>query len=255
MNTSEHSDLLARYDRETRRQPAVTVGLDLENHDGVTALVGHFNFVCSWSFSDEQTEAVVTAWADRFRECGEALMWPVYSHDQPKALPKVLEKVGFVSEETATLMVVEARQALRTTKADNTVDVRRIRDAAGLKDYINAGEAAFGEADTWQQQAFSGRLNDSNLGLYVAYVDGRPVASGRIEMNEKRSFAELLGGGVAPSHRGTGLYKVLLAIRARTALDFGSSHLATTARETSRPILENLGFFGLGTRTTWVLRP
>ena len=255
MNISEHGDLLARYDSETRRQPAVTAGFRLDDREGVLALVGHFNFVCSWSFSDEQMEAAVDAWANRFRGRGEALMWPVFSHDQPKALPTVLEKVGFVRDETATLMVVEASTALRSIKADETIDVRRIRDAAGLKDYINAGEAAFGEADTWQQQAFSGRLNDSNLGLYVAYVDGRPVASGRIEMNEKRSFAELLGGGVAPSHRGTGLYKVLLAIRARTALDFGSSHLATTARETSRPILENLGFFGLGTRTTWVLRP
>ena len=254
MNTSEHSDLLARYDRETRRQPAVTVGLDLENHDGVTALVGHFNFVCSWSFSDEQTEAVVTAWADRFRECGEALMWPVYSHDQPKALPKVLEKVGFVSEETATLMVVEARQALRTTKADNTVDVRRIRDAAGLQDYLDVGEAAFGEVDT-QGKAFSQRLNDPDIGLYVAYADGNPAAAGRIEMNEKRSFAELFGGGVIPTHRGTGLYKALVTIRAQAAVDYGSTHLATTARETSRPILEKLGFFGLGTRTTWMLRP
>ena len=181
-------------------------------------------------------------------------MWPVYSHDQPKALPKVLERVGFVSEETATLLVVEARKALGQIKADDTIDVRRIRDAAGLRDYLDAGEAAFGEADT-QGKAYSERLNDSDLGLNVAYADGRPVASGRIEMDTKRSFAELFGGGVAPTHRGTGLYKALVAIRAQAALDFGSSHLATTASEASRPILEKLGFFGLGIRTTWVLRP
>lgn len=255
MSTSEHSDLLARYDSETRRQPAVTAGLRLDDREGVIALVGHFNFVCSWSFSDEQMDSVVNTWADRFRESGETLMWPVYSHDQPKALPKVLERVGFVSEETATLMVVEARKALCQIKADDTIDVRRIRDATGFRDYLDAGEAAFGEADTLQEKAFLARLNDSDLGLYVAYADGRPVASGRIEMDKGRSFAELFGGGVAPTHRGTGLYKALVAIRAQAALDFGSSHLATTARETSRPILEKFGFFGLGTRTIWLLRP
>ena len=254
MNTSEHSDLLARYDRETRRQPAITAGLDLENRDGVTALVGHFNFVCSWSFSDEQMESVVTAWADRFKNRREELMWPVYSHDQPKALPTVLEKVGFASEETATLMVVEARQALRTIKADDTIDVRRIRDAAGLQDYLDVGKAAFGEVDT-QGKAFSQRLNAPELGLYVAYADGKPAAAGRIEMNEKRSFAELFGGGVIPTHRGTGLYKALVSIRAQTAVDFGSTYLVTPARETSRPILEKLGYFRLGTRTTWMLGP
>ena len=254
MNTSEHSDLLARYDKETRRQPAVTAGLSLDESDGVIALVGHFNFVCSWRFSDEQMESVVNAWADRFKKRGEELMWPVYSHDQPQALPTVLEKVGFVSVETETLLVVEARQALRAIKADDTVDVRRIRDAAGLQNYLDVGEAAFGVVDT-QGNAFLQRLNDPDIGLYVAYADGKPAAAGRIEMNEKRSFAELFGGGVIPTHRGTGLYKALVTIRAQAAVDYGSTHLATTARETSRPILEKLGFFGLGTRTTWMLRP
>jgi GNAT superfamily N-acetyltransferase len=255
MSTSQQDHLLARYDRELRAQPAVPAGLGLDERDGVVALVGYFNFVCSWSLPDERLDEVVDAWAARFRERGETLMWPVYSHDLPQALPDALARVGFVAEETATLMVIETHDACSQIRVGDSLDVRRVRDAGGLRDYLDAGEAAFGETDTWQAEAFSGRLDDSNLGLYAVYVDRRPVASGRIEMDTRWTLAELFGGGVAPEHRGAGLYRALVATRARAAFERGVSHLATSARETSRPILERLGFFGLSTRTGWVLRP
>ena len=255
MSASAKAQLLARYDRELRAQPAVPAGLVRDERDGVVALVGYFNFVCSWNFSAERMDESVEAWARRFRERGEKLMWPVYSHDLPQALSTTLGRTGFVEEETATLMATETHEACDQIPLDHSLDIRRVRDPEGLKNYLDAAEAAFGEADTWQAQAFSGRFGDPDLGLYTAHVDGRPVASGRIEMDARWTFAELLGGGVAPQHRGTGLYRGLVAARAQAALERDVSHLTTSARDSSRPILEKLGFSGLSTRTGWVLRP
>lgn len=254
MNTAERTLFLARYDRALRAQPAVPAGLVLHERDGVVALLGYFNFVCSWSFPAERTDEIVDAWAVRFRERAETLMWPVYSHDLPAGLADALARAGFVVEETATLMAMEVQAACDRIPVDDSLDVRRVRDIAALRDYLDAGEAAFGAADTWQAQAFAGRLNDADLELYTVYVDGKPVASGRIEVDTRSKLAELLGGGVAPAHRGAGLYRNLVAVRARSAREHGASHLTTSARESSRPILEQLGFCGLSTRTSWVLR-
>jgi len=59
------------------------------------------------------------------------------------------------------------------------------------------------------------RLCDPALALYVAYADGRPVASARAEFPRDRSFAGLWGGGTIPEYRGRGIYRALVHARAR----------------------------------------
>lgn len=100
----------------------------------------------------------------------------------------------------------------------------------------------------------SSRLGDPDLAFYIALVSGKTVASARLELGSS-DFGLLFGGGVSPGYRRQGLYRALVAARAEEAKRWGCSYLATDARETSRPILQNLGFTSAVRETTWVLPP
>jgi GNAT superfamily N-acetyltransferase len=68
-------------------------------------------------------------------------------------------------------------------------------------------------------------------------------------------FAGLWGGGTVEAHRGRGIYRALVAQRARAAVDRGYRYLQVDASSQSRPILERLGFHPLSTTTPYVYVP
>ncbi|HTX49603.1 MAG TPA: GNAT family N-acetyltransferase, partial [Caulobacteraceae bacterium] len=59
--------------------------------------------------------------------------------------------------------------------------------------------------------------------------------------------------GAVPDYRGRGAYRALVAARADEARRRGHRFLTVDARETSRPILERLGFQPLATVRGWTL--
>jgi len=112
----------------------------------------------------------------------------------------------------------------------------------------------FGEEDWTADDYYLPRLQDPTLVLMVAYADGEPAATGRLETPKGTPFADLGDGGVVPRCRGTGLYRALVADRAAEAVRRGARYLYVNAWETSRPILERLGFEPLTTRCVWTLK-
>jgi ribosomal protein S18 acetylase RimI-like enzyme len=135
------------------------------------------------------------------------------------------------------------------------VDICRVTTGEELEDFVKASELAFGGLDAWQRTAYADRLNDPDLALYVAYVSAEIAASARLEIGSMSSFGLLFGGGVAPSYRRMGIYRALVAERAREARRRDLRYLSTDARETSKPILQNLGFVSAAKEVTWVLNP
>jgi GNAT superfamily N-acetyltransferase len=67
------------------------------------------------------------------------------------------------------------------------------------------------------------------------------------------AFVGLYGGGTDPAWRGRGVYRALVAARSAEAKARGYRYLFVDARETSRPILERLGFEALATVRGWTL--
>jgi GNAT superfamily N-acetyltransferase len=70
-----------------------------------------------------------------------------------------------------------------------------------------------------------------------------------VEFHHGTEFAGLWGGGTLPEWRGRGVFRALVAHRARLAADRGFRYLQVDATPDSRPILERLGFVVLATTT------
>jgi GNAT superfamily N-acetyltransferase len=68
-------------------------------------------------------------------------------------------------------------------------------------------------------------------------------------------FAGLFGGGTLPQWRGRGIYRALVAYRARLAAARGYRYLQVDASPASRPILERLGFACLALTTPYTWSP
>ena len=76
--------------------------------------------------------------------------------------------------------------------------------------------------------------------VYLAYVDGEPVARGSAAFSEHA--VALFGGSTLPEARGRGAYRALVAARWEDAVARGTPTLITQASPMSRPILNQLGF-------------
>lgn len=65
----------------------------------------------------------------------------------------------------------------------------------------------------------------------------------------------LWGGATLPAWRGRGIYRALVAHRAKLAAERGRRYIETDASDDSRPILERLGFVAVTTTTPYVWSP
>jgi GNAT superfamily N-acetyltransferase len=100
------------------------------------------------------------------------------------------------------------------------------------------------------EQMFGTRRElEQNARAVVAFVDGQPVSGGRVDLDPGLDFAGLFGGATLPEFRGRGLYRATVARRAEIARERGYRWLYVDAAETSRPILERLGFLQITTTT------
>jgi ribosomal protein S18 acetylase RimI-like enzyme len=247
----ENLDLLSLYDAEVRARPRAMQGLTVEQVEGLLVLTGLFNFVCCWDFAAADAGRVVRALAARFGDSREGLIWDVYDHDQPAGLSEHLAAAGFAVEHDSTLLVMDLKAAMPAAPAD--VEVRRVTDHAALVDFVRVSAEAFGKSADWQLDAYAGQLESDQDILVNAYVDGQATGSSRLEMIAGSRFGGLFGGAVSPHFQGRGLYRAMVAARAAEARARGAEYLSTGARETSRPILERLGFTPLTRITRWVL--
>ena len=272
------AELLARFDAEMRIDPPAPSepGVRYERVGSVVRAIGAWNAVVFAQLTADNADAVIAEQVAFFRSLAvetaaggagtgadtRALEWKVYGHDLPPDLGARLAGAGFAPDEPETLVVFDLGAELRVGPDTGTaglkgVEIRQISDDAGFADFIAAAAAAFGRGVDEQMRRIGrelmARLADPSLALHVAYADGRPVASARAEFPPGRSFAGLWGGGTVPEYRGRGIYRTLVQVRAEEARRRGYRYLRVDARETSRPILERLGFVALTGITEWRL--
>jgi GNAT superfamily N-acetyltransferase len=251
---SSASEILAQYDEEMRRNPAAIPGSTVEIVGPVVRFVGKENLVIYSSLTEANARSVVAEQAAFFRRTAEEAEWKRYGHDAPADLDAILTAEGFVPGIPETLVVLDLRAGVPPARDVPGLTIRRMEDAEGARQAAEANVRAFGPESGRDSYRYAEWLHDPDQAVFVATADGLPVASARLEMAPGRSFAGLYGGGTAPEHRHRGIYRSLVAARAVVAARAGYRFLTVDARETSRPILEKLGFIPLTTTRPWILR-
>jgi GNAT superfamily N-acetyltransferase len=112
---------------------------------------------------------------------------------------------------------------------------------------VRAVDEAFGEPhDDLEARLLSAlAVKPPILAVVVAMAGEDPIAAGRLGLPSSGDFASLWGGGTVPGWRQRGVFRSLVAYRARIARDRGFRYLQVDASAASRPILERLGFVEL----------
>lgn len=177
--------------------------------------------------------------------------WKLYAHDRPADLARRLLAAGFVAEEPETLMVAPTADVPTAVELPRGVRLRPVRDADDVELMVRAHDRAFGTDGTWLRHQVLTRLAEDpdHIVAVVAMAGDEPVSAARMELYPGTRFAGLWGGGTAPEWRGRGVYRALVAHRARIAAERGYDFLQVDASGQSRPILGRLGFMALTTTT------
>lgn len=241
--------LLELFNEEVRKNPRPTPGLAVVRDAYHTRLEGAYNYICSWTVAEHEASKAVKALAEHFRQKGEQLLWRVYDYDGPAKLETCLQQEGFIPSPQGTLMVLPLNRELK----DMEHNVRRVASASALEGYLSVPASVFGDSNAGDFDYHLQLLSDPNSALFAGYDGNEPVASARLDIPSNASFGQLFGGCVLPKNRGQGFYRALVWARAQLARERGLTYLSTEARETSRPILETLGFIPMARETTWVL--
>jgi ribosomal protein S18 acetylase RimI-like enzyme len=249
--------ILARFDEQMRRNPPPEPGKRIEHVDGIVRAVGSSNTILWWQFSAEDARRRVAEQADEFRARGEAVEWKVYGHDGPPNLAAALAANGFEAEEAETFMAFDFSATAEAFAAPSDIVVRRVRTQEDLDTYIEVTTRAFGSGPKSGSESLARRILEpgGDMCAFIAEAGGVAAAAPRLELPPDRAFASMWGGGTDPAFRGRGLFRALVAERAALARSRGYSFLTVDAKETSRPILERLGFVGLTSVTGWMLDP
>jgi GNAT superfamily N-acetyltransferase len=170
----------------------------------------------------------------RMRELPGWVEWKYYSHDGPELRERLIA-AGLEPDEDETVLVAESASI---PPPPANVELREDVEA-----FSALAERVFGRSHDFSESAVP----------VVAYVDGQPVSGGRVDVYPEVEFAGLFGGVTLPEFRGRGLYRATVARRAEIARERGYRYLYVDAAETSRPILERLGFIRITTTTPFTL--
>ena len=249
------AEILARFDSEMRERPPVDEGTRVERAGPVVRLIADQCMILYSRLSASNARDVIAAETAYFRSLGREVEWKVYGHDLPSNLGELLRDAGYEPDPPETMMVADLASFVPLPRGTGEFEIRRVEDEAGLRAAVAVSRDAFGPARGWHEEEYVKRLHDPTLQIFVAYRNGEPVASARLEMPIGRSFASLWGGGTSPKYRGRGVYRDLVSLRAESARQRGYGFLTVDALETSRPILERLGFQPVDTTTGWIRKP
>ncbi|WP_394846364.1 GNAT family N-acetyltransferase [Pendulispora brunnea] len=208
-----------------------------------------------WSELDAATaDDAIAAQVAYFSRLGRSFEWKYHRHDGPSNLPERLVAAGFEAGEPESVMVANAADIAIDVILPESIRIETITDAAGIARMVALHDQVFGESRPDFGESLLAQLTDSPDSMVPLLVlDGdRPVCSARIEFHRGTEFASLWGGGTLESHRGRGIYRALVAHRARLAVDRSIRYLHVDAMPDSRPILERLGFIELTTTTPYI---
>ncbi|MBE4737536.1 MULTISPECIES: GNAT family N-acetyltransferase [Streptomyces] len=253
----DHAAVLALFDRDMREGARPDgPGARVERVGGVVRQIGSEQGWSGvvWSDLDEAgADAAITEQIRYFSGLGRDFEWKLYGHDLPVDLGHRLRAAGFTAAPEETLMVAEVADLTLDVEPPEGVRILPVTDRAGVDLVADVHEKAFGtDSSRMRHQLLAQLSGDTETVVAVVALAGDvPVSAARMELLPGTRFAGLWGGGTVESWRGRGVYRALVAHRARVAADRGYRYVQVDALALSRPILARLGFEPLTTTTPY----
>ncbi|MEV6794795.1 GNAT family N-acetyltransferase [Streptomyces sp. NPDC051320] len=258
----DHQAVLAVFDQQMRRDaPPDGPGARVERSGDVVRQTGAdgaaWNGVVWSDLGPGTADAAIAEQVRHFSALRREFEWKLYAHDRPADLAGRLRAAGFTPEPPETLMVAEVADLPTEVELPEGVRLLPVTDVAGVDLMTSAHEEAFGTDGSRIRHQVLARLTQDpdSMAAVVAMAGEVPVCAARTEFHPASDFASLWGGGTAPAWRGRGIYRALVAHRARIAAERGCRWLQVDASDDSRPVLQRLGFTALTTTTPHVYGP
>jgi hypothetical protein len=171
--------------------------------------------------------------------------WEVSSSATPPDLAERLEALGLTRDREFHVVSMVLTDA--PPSPPSGYEVRPVETADDYVAALRVQHIAFEAPDDVREREledaarnFAEWESSSGSVLYLARLDGEPVAAGRATFAD--AGAVLNGGATLPEARGRGAYRALVAARWDEAVRRGTPALITQAGGMSRPILARLGF-------------
>jgi GNAT superfamily N-acetyltransferase len=265
LRTMDRDAIVAAFDQQVRRntevlEPGVA---ELSALPGVVrelAVSGQGLSRIAWSELDEHTaDEVIAAQVEFFRRRGEAFEWKLFGYDQPADLGERLLRAGFVADEEEVMLVAPTAAIAADVPPPDGIRLTWVTDRAGVE--AAAAVHAELEPDGARRAEHVNRLlagladEREPMAIALALAGDEPVSSGRVDFGPGASFAGLYSGVTRPGWRGRGIYRAIVAYRARLAAARGFQYLRTETSTMSRPILRRLGFEPVATTTPHIWTP
>jgi len=203
--------------------------------------------------SEENADRVIAEQVSYYSGLGKDLEWKLYDYDTPADLGERLAACGFQPDEPEAVEVLDLQSAPGALLEPVGLDVRRVRDGAGVSQAMRVEEGVWKKEFSDLEQFLIRDLSEDpeRISIYIAYAGDHPAACAWTYFHPGSRFASLWGGSTLAEYRGQGFYTALLAVRAQEAIQRGVRFLSVDASPMSRPILEKFGFRCIGTTTPY----
>ncbi len=224
-----------------------TVGLGTHGFVGYRDLAG---------LDGEELDALIARQVQFFAERGEPFEWKLHGHDRPADLPDRLRAAGLVPEDTETVVIGTVDAVAAEPSLPDGVVIREAREPGDLARIAQLEEAVWHKDHSWIDDLGEERAADpEGLRIFVAEAGELAVCAGWVRFPSGTEFVTFWGGSTLPAWRGRGIYRAVVAHRAKLAAERGRRYVEVDASDDSRPILERLGFVAVTTTTPYVWSP
>ncbi|MFU8853698.1 GNAT family N-acetyltransferase [Micromonospora sp. SL1-18] len=205
-----------------------------------------------------ELDALIGRQVEIFRARGEEVEWKLNGHDEPADLGDRLRAAGFVPEGQETVVVGPvAALAAAVPVLPEGVRLREVTAREDLERIAAMEEAVWHEDRSHLVTGLAREIeaDPQSITIVVAEAGDTMVSAGWVRYQRGTGFATLWGGSTLPEWRKKGIYRALVAYRARLAEQRGKTLVQVDCSPDSRPILERLGLVAVTTTTPYVYTP
>jgi hypothetical protein len=204
----------------------------------------------------DELDALIARAVQLYAAKGLPFEWKTYSHDRPD-LPDRLAAAGFEPAPTETVVVGLADDLVDAGVPPDGITIRATTDPADLRRIAGLQTEVWGTDWSWLAEDLADRIasGPDDIVVLVAEAGSTVVSTAWLVVLPGTQFASLWGGSTRLGLRGRGIYRALVARRARIAVERGIRYLWVDATDDSSPILQRLGLRAISTTTPWVWTP